>query len=234
MSLLCKPYLQNYENEVHSKHLQLASQVCHNYANLFEVHLFEVRDNLQRIVQQSNNKLYLWLMHLKLAPSPVLQSICICTYLHHKQSKSVKHWFCFWWPHKPVQTGFPCSTCFFDMQLRSLYQMTCEVTDIGSMLLTVIMQKYFLQAWRLGVLSALVSTGNYGPIYKNTISPTPLALKQPHILTLLPPGLRLLCGSPGQVHGKHAGLHLRQTNLSLSPPTGNVLAMRFPLFFCKV
>lgn len=59
--------------------------------------------------------------------------------------------------------------------------MTCEVTDIGSMLLTVIMQKYFLQAWRLGVLSALVSTGNYGPIYKNTISPTPLALKQPHI-----------------------------------------------------
>lgn len=35
-----------------SKHLQLASQVCHNYANLFEVHLFEVRENLQRIVQQ--------------------------------------------------------------------------------------------------------------------------------------------------------------------------------------
>lgn len=56
--------------------------------------------------------------------------------------------------------------------------MTCEVTDIGSMLLTVIMQKYFLQAWRLGVW---VSTGNYGPIYKNTISPTPLALKQPSL-----------------------------------------------------
>lgn len=96
--------------------------------------------------------------------------------------------------------------------------MTCGVTDFGSMLLTVIMQKYFLQAgsWRLGVLSALVSTGNYGPIYKNTISPTPLALRQPHIPTLLPPGLCLPCGSPGQVHGKHAGLHLRQTNLSPS------------------
>lgn len=30
-------------------------------------------------------------MHLKLAPSPVLQSICMCTYLHHKQSKSVRN-----------------------------------------------------------------------------------------------------------------------------------------------
>lgn len=156
-------------------------------------------------------------MHLKLAPSPFLQSICMCTYLHPKQSKSVRNTdFVFDDPHKPVQTGFPCSTFFFDMQLRSLYLMIC------------------LQAWRLGVLSALVSTGNYGPIYKNTISPTPSALKQPHILTLLPPGLCLLCCSPGQVHGKHAGLHLRQTNLSLSHLTGNVLAMCFLLFFCKV
>lgn len=146
-------------------------------------------------------------MHLKLVLSPVLQSICMCTYLHHKQSKSVRNTdFVFDDPHKPVQTGFPWS----------LYQMI------------------YLQAWRLGVLSALVSTGNYGPIYKNTISPTPSALKQPHILTLLPPGLCLLCGSPGQVHGKHAGLHLRQTNLSLSHLTGNVLAMCFLLFFCKV
>ena len=93
-------------------------------------------------------------------------------------------------------------------------------TCFGFILTLMILWNILLSSfWRV-ILSAIILLHAHAFMVPsiNVISPTRFALMQPHIITLPPPcfTVETMHCSPGQVHTKHAGLHLSQTHVSWS------------------